>query len=94
MDVKLIKNGVIPIFAATVLSVGLPQIVVAASSDNVTSKPSSEEQIKTAIRKRHDGDIIDIKRNPQPNHPHCHIVKLKTKTGGLKYIRHNCSSDG
>jgi hypothetical protein len=48
-------------------------------------------QVKNAILKQHNGDITSIEKKATTAHPNCHIVKMTTPTGGLKYIRYACN---
>jgi ATP-dependent protease Clp ATPase subunit len=48
-------------------------------------------QVKKAIQKKHEGEITSIEKKATAKHPNCHIVKMKTDTNGLKYIRYACN---
>ena len=48
-------------------------------------------QVKQAIQKKHAGEITSIEKKSTASHPNCHIVKMKTETNGLKYIRYACN---
>ena len=73
----------------------LNQILIASPHEIDMNGPNSPDisilQVKQAIQKKHTGKITAIEKKATANHPNCHIVKMKTATNGLKYIRYACN---
>ncbi len=50
----------------------------------------SKSDVEKAVKKKYKGKIISIESKPITGHPNCHIVKMKTPSGGIRYIRYAC----
>ena len=79
----------------TTIYIFLNQTLSANVSKVEMSGPNSPDvsiiQVKQAIQKKHEGEITSIEKKATTEHPNCHIVKMKTATNGLKYIRYACN---
>ena len=73
----------------------LNQLLVASPHAVDMNGPNTPDisilQVKQAIQKKHAGEITSIEKKATTDHPNCHIVKMKTETNGLKYIRYACN---
>jgi hypothetical protein len=59
--------------------------------DGPDNPDMSTLKVKHAVQKKHGGEVTSIEKKATTKNPNCHVVKIKTATGGLKYIRYACN---